>query len=93
MLMTKTVTLILAIFFLCSCGTVLSIRKSKVNYFNAQLSGTFDNIAFKVNGRRYGSPTLLDLFEIYNIRTDSVSVKFNGSEELELSYKDNEEKF
>lgn len=84
----RAVIIILATFFLCSCGTGLSIRKSKVDYLNNQFTGTFDNIAFKVNGRRYGSPTLLDLFEIYNISTDSIYLKFNDSDELELSYKD-----
>jgi hypothetical protein len=88
--MMRAAIIILATFFLYSCGTGLSIRKSKVDYFNNQFTGTFDNIAFKVNGRRYGSPTLLDLFEIYNIRTESIYLRFNDSDELELSYKDNE---
>jgi hypothetical protein len=87
------VIIILATFFLYSCGTGLSIRKSQVKYFDVQLSGTFDNNAFKVNGRRYGSPTLLDLFEIYHIKTDSVSIIFDKSGELELTYKGNDGKF
>lgn len=88
--MARVVIIILVTFFLCSCGTGLSVRKSKVKYFDAQFPGTFDNNAFKVNVRRYGSPTLLDLFEIYYVKTDSVSVKCDSSGELELTYKNNE---
>ncbi|MBT1686843.1 hypothetical protein [Dawidia soli] len=82
--------IILAALFLYACGTGVSVRKSKVKYLDGQLSGTFDNNAFKVNGCRYGSPTLLDLFEIYQVRTDSVSVAFDGSGALELAYTDND---
>lgn len=82
--------IILATLFLSACGTGVSVRKSNVKYFDGRLSGTFDNNAFKVNGRRYGSPTLLDLFEIYQVRTDSVSVVLDRSGELELAYTDND---
>ena len=71
---------------LCSCGTGLSVRKSQVKYFDGQFSGTFDNNAFKANGRRYGSPALLELFQIYRVKADSVSVVFDSRGELELTY-------
>lgn len=80
----------LVIFFsLCSCGTGLSVRKSQIKYFDSQFSGIFDNHAFKANGRRYGSPALLELFEIQQVKTDSVSVVFDRQGELKLSYQDN----
>jgi hypothetical protein len=56
-------------------------------------SGTFNNHAYKVKGRRYGSPTLLDLFEIYNVKADTVSIMCDKSGGLELTYKDDEGKF
>ena len=62
-------------------------------YFDSQFTGTFKNNAYDVNGRRYGSPTLLDLFEIYNVKADSVSMFFDKSGQLELTYTDSEGKF
>lgn len=87
------IIIVLATFFLYSCGTGVGVRKSKVKYFDGQLSDTFDNNAFKVHGHRYGSPTLLHLFEIYDVKADSVSIVFDQSGELELTYKDNSGKF
>lgn len=87
---TKKVAIIILATFLCSCGTGLSIRKSDVKYFDKHFSGTFDNNAFKINGRRYGSPTLLDLFEIHNVSADSIAVKINDTGQLQLTYKDKE---
>ena len=71
---------------LCSCGTGLSIRKSKVNYFDSNFSATVDNKSFKVKGRRYGDLTLLNLFEIRDENIDSVHISFNDSKELKLTY-------
>lgn len=91
--MVRTFTITLIIFFsLCSCGTGLSVRKSQVKYFDNHFSGTFGNRAFKINGRRYGSPALLELFEIYQVKADSVSVVFDEQDELELTYQDSDGK-
>ena len=92
-IMVRAFIITLVIFFsLCSCGTGLSVRKSQVKYFDSRFSGTFHNSAFKVNGRRYGSPALLELFEIRQVKTDSVSVVFDRQGELKLSYQDSEGK-
>lgn len=91
--MGRVILIILAAFFILSCGTGLSVRKSQVKYFENQFTGTFNNHSYKVNGRRYGSPTLLDLFEIYNVKADSVSIMYDKLGELELIYKDDEGKF
>ncbi|HEY9046780.1 MAG TPA: hypothetical protein VIN08_12835 [Ohtaekwangia sp.] len=64
------------------------MRKSRVKYFDSQFSGTFNNNPLKASPRRYGSPTLLDLFQIYQVETDSVSAVFNRQGELELTYRD-----
>ncbi|AYB35178.1 hypothetical protein D4L85_33365 [Chryseolinea soli] len=66
--------------------------RSQVNYFDGQFSGTFDNTAFKANGRRYGSPALLELFEIREAKADSVSVVFDRQGKLELAYQDSDGK-
>src|SRR5688500_16544415 len=92
-IMGNLIITILATLFLFSCSTGLGVRKSQVMYFDSQFTGTFNNNAYEVNGRRYGSPTLLELFEIYNVKADSVSMFFNKSGELELTYTDSEGKF
>lgn len=91
--MRTLIVITLATFFLYSCGTGLGVRKSKVMYFDSQFAGTFNNNAYKVNGRRYGSPSLLDLFERYHVKADSVSIVFDRSGELELTYTDREGNF
>ena len=81
----------LVVFFsLCSCGTGLIVGKSQLRYFDSQFSATFCNTAFKVNGRRYGSPALLELFEIYQAKTDSVSVVVDKQGELKLTFQGND---
>ncbi|MBO9202432.1 MULTISPECIES: hypothetical protein [Niastella] len=80
--------IMLTALFLCSCSTGLNVRKSKIVYFNKEFTGTFDNNAYDVNGRRYGSPTLLGLFERYNEKADSVSILFDTSGRLELTFMD-----
>lgn len=72
---------------LCSCGSGLKGNKSKTRHFDSHSSGTFDNQPFKTNGRRYGSPSLLELFEIHNVSADSVSLRFSA-EGLQLVYTD-----
>lgn len=69
-----------------SCGSGLSIRKSKVKYFASSFSATVDNNSYKVKGRRYGGVTLLNIFEIRDKNIDSVYISFNDSNELKLSY-------
>lgn len=86
--MRKLIAIIVTTFFLSSCSTGLSVRKSQVVYFDSQFTGTFKNNAYDVNGRRYGSPTLLDLFERYHVKADSVSILFDKSGDLELTYID-----
>lgn len=76
--------------FLCSCGTGMNIKKSQVKYFSDHFSATINNNSYKANAQRYGSPSLLQLFEIQNEIADSVSIKFNDNHELILSYKAND---
>jgi len=66
------------------------MRKSQVKYFDNHFSATICNHAFKVHGRRYGSPSMLGLLEIQDEITDSVLMRFNDNSELELTYKDND---
>jgi hypothetical protein len=86
--MKKIISIFIVLLFICSCGTGLGIRKSKVKTLDKGLTGTFQNAAFKTHGKRYGTPTLLTLFEIQNVNTDSLSIKFNDRGELKITYKD-----
>jgi hypothetical protein len=49
---------------------------------------SYQNNAYKVNTKIYGSPTLLALIEVYSIEADSVSIKIRDNYEGELNYKD-----
>lgn len=80
------IVIVLIYFILYSCKTNVEVIKSNRFY---QFSGIFDNNAFKVKGRRYGSPTLLELFEIYHIKTDSVTIKCDSVGNLKLIFVDN----
>lgn len=86
--MTRTTIFIATIFLLYSCGTGLNVRKSQVKYFDKNFSVTVANNSFKIHGHRYGNPTLLTLFEIYSVNTDSVSIKFIDSLKLQITYTD-----
>jgi hypothetical protein len=87
-MMKRIVLFIATIFLLFSCGTGLNVRKSQVNYFDKSFSVIADNNSFKMHGRRYGNPTLLTLFEINSVNTDSVSISFIDSLKLQVIYKD-----
>jgi hypothetical protein len=86
--LTRTVIFIATFLLLSSCGTGLNVRKSQLKYFDKNFSATVDNNSFKIQGRRYGNPTLLELLEIYPVNTDSVSIKFIDSLKLQVSYMD-----
>jgi hypothetical protein len=64
----------------------LSIRKSKIKYFDSSFSAIVDNNSYKVKGRRFGDLTLLNLFEIRDENIDRVNISFNDSKEMKLSY-------
>ena len=88
--MKKTFIIVLIYFVLCSCKTNIKVIKSNKEHF-CQFYGTFDNNAFKVvRGNRYGSPSLLELFEIYHIKTDSVTIECDSMGELKLIFVDKE---
>ncbi len=90
--MTKTAIVLWVLFSLSSCGTGLQISKSKVMYFDNRFSAFVDNTAFKAKASRYGSPSLLGLFEIPHLSPDSVCIKFAPTQELVLQYWENGQK-
>jgi hypothetical protein len=90
--LTRILSIILTTFILCSCGTGLNIRKSKIKYFDSGFSATVDNKSFKVKGRRYGDLTLLNLFKIREATVDSVHLDFNDKKELQFTYIDKGQK-
>ncbi len=85
--MKKTSLIVVSLLVFCACRTSLGVRNSEVKYFDKTFSATASNFAFKVNGKRYGSPTLLGLFEIRNDNAESVTLNFNDSGKLILTYK------
>jgi hypothetical protein len=70
----------------------LTIRKSRIKYFDSSFSATVDNKSFKVKGRRYGDLTLLNLFEIRDVTVDSVRLDFKDNNELQFTYIDKGQK-
>lgn len=81
--------IVTVIFFNCSCGSAEGVKKSKINDFGNIRSETFNNDAFKTKGREKGSPTLLELFKIPGIKTDSVVISLIGHDSLQIAYKEN----
>ena len=73
---------------LASCGTGMKISKSNFKAPYKNLSVIYQNNSFKTNRQRYGSPTLLSLFEIQNTFTDSVQTIFNEAGDLKIVYSD-----
>ena len=84
--MTRSIILILLSFLLYSCGAGLNIGKRNLQSIDSQFNGTYSNYSTRVKGARYGSPTLLDLFELYHLTTDSVSIRFDSTNQLVLTY-------
>ena len=66
----------------------MGIQKSKIKYFDNTFSATVENNAFKVKGRRYGSPNFLTLLEVENELVNKISFKFIEGNRLLLVYKD-----
>jgi hypothetical protein len=66
----------------------VGVRKSQFKPIDRNLSRTFQNTAFKVNGKRYWSPPLLNLFEITNVNADSIKITLNEAGDLKISYRD-----
>lgn len=89
----RILTLVLIPFILSSCRTGMGVRKSKVSYFDSSFSATVSNHSFDVKGQQWGDNSLLQLFEIGIVNTDSVSMRFNDSNALVLSYKVHGQKF
>ena len=73
---------------LTSCGTGIKISKSNFKALNKNYYATYQNNSFKTHGQRYGSPTLLSLFEIQNVIDDSVQIILNESGDFKIVYKD-----
>lgn len=89
----RILMLLFTTLLLCSCRSGMGIRKSKVVYFDSTFSATVSNYSFKVKGRHWGDNSLLQLFEIGVVTTDSVSLRFNDSNALILSYEVHGQKF
>ena len=85
--MTKTIILFALIYLFSSCGTGLKISKSKYKQIDNNFSGTFVNQPSESKGRNY-DPTILKLFEIYNVKADSVYLKFNEDGKLLVIFHD-----
>jgi hypothetical protein len=73
---------------LSSCGSGLQVRKSRIEYFNKNFAATVDNRPFQVKKKSYRAPTLLELFEIKNVSSDSVELRFTADSLLFVGYYD-----
>lgn len=89
-MMKKTMLILLIAFNSYSCVRKMGIPKSDLKYFDNTFNAIIENNIFKVNGKRYGSPSFLRLFEIQSNSLKPVNLKFNEINKLQITYIDND---
>jgi hypothetical protein len=45
------------VFSMCSCATGVGVQKVELKGIDRHSNGVFENVAYKVHGAHYGSPT------------------------------------
>ena len=68
------------------CKYRLCISNSIFTNFDKSFIGEFELNSNKVNGKRYGDPNLLELFELGNINSPFVRINFKSESLMELTY-------
>lgn len=86
--MLKYITGILSVFILSSCGTGLRIGRKDYAPINNRFNATICNNPFKTKGRTYSELTLLDMFDLFRLHSDSISLHFDEKEKLVLIFND-----
>ena len=81
--------IILLSFVLISCGTGLKVSSDKLLGIDSNFKGTFQNFSHKRTPKKENQTdtTILQLLNIFNKYSDSVSVSF-ASDKLVIEYKD-----
>ncbi|MCB0381620.1 MAG: hypothetical protein KDD24_10210, partial [Flavobacteriales bacterium] len=83
--MKKSILIFFIISLLTACSS-MGIRKSKLKFIDSTFKGFISNNHHKIKGRKYGSPDLLNTFEIRNAQSDTIWIEFSKSENLIIKY-------
>lgn len=86
--MSKYITVILTVLILSSCGSGLRIKRKDFAPIDNKFSATICNNPLMTKGRTYSSLTLLDMLDVFNFHSDSISLHFDNKERLVLTFKD-----
>ena len=86
--MKRSLIYLATILILTSCGTGLRISKSDFQRIDNHFSGTFSDTSFKSKGKNYQPLTLTQIFEVFHIKAKTVSLQFNDSGYLQVSFND-----
>ena len=77
----------LTILICTACGTGLRMNKSYCIPIDDKYSGTFPNRSYKANDGNCDM-TLLQLFNIFDSKTDSVMIEFDKVGQLQITFRD-----
>lgn len=78
-------TIFLFSFQLVLSCTGLKVRKSDLHPINESFTGTFFNDTLRTEGR-FTDKTMLEVFRIKDQQTDSVSLKFLNSRQMQIAF-------
>lgn len=82
-----TIFIVLTLLICASCGTGLKISESYCKPIDDKFSGTFLNQSFKSTDEN-SNITLLQLFNIDDSKTDSITLKFDNIRQLQIIFYD-----
>ena len=84
--MRQQTVFILSLILLCSCATGLRVRKNNFIPIDGKFKGTFKNEAYLKKGKNPASSTILELFDIYLTKADTVHIYFDDKERLVVTF-------
>jgi hypothetical protein len=78
------------ILLLYSCGTGMMVSKKDFLPIDNKFKATFENKSYLAKGRNYGNSgaTILDFFELYKLKTDTIQFHFDNDNKLILTFND-----
>lgn len=85
-----SITILLTVLILSSCGTGMTIGKSDFSPIGKNFEATFNNKSLLTKGRNYHSfkIAILDYFELYKLNADTIHFDFDNNKSLVLTFKD-----
>ncbi len=86
--MKNDITLIILTFLILSSCTGLKIKRADFKPIDKTFNSSFYNVPSKTKGH-YPDSTMLEVFEIFQVRSDSINLSFNNSGQLQISFDKN----